>query len=66
MEDLIHHHLEGCQAVCEAKEHDLWLKEPSVGMECGLPLVTLSDSDIVETPLDIQLSKVLGTLELRN
>ena len=64
MEDVIHHHLEGCWAVHEAKEHDLWLEEPSVGMECGLPLVALSDSDIVETPLDIQLSKVLGTLEL--
>ena len=63
MEDVVHHCLEGCRAVHEAKEHDLWLKEPLGGMECGLPLVTLSDSDIVETPLDIQLSKVLGTLE---
>ena len=41
----------------------MWLKEPSVGKECGLPLVALSDSDIVETPSDIQLSKVLLTLE---
>ena len=64
MEDVVHHCLEGCRAVREAKEHDLWLKEPSVGMECGLSLVTLSDSDIVETPLDIQLSKVFGTSEL--
>ena len=64
MEDVIHHCLEGCWAVREAKEHDLWLKEPSVGMECSLPFVTLSDSDIVETPSDIQLSKVFGTLEL--
>ena len=63
-EDVIHHHLEGCWAVREAKEHDLWLKEPLVGMECSLPLVALSDSDIVETPSDIQLSKVLGTSEL--
>ena len=64
MEDVIHHHLEGCRAVCEAKEHDLWLKEPSVGMECGLPLIALLDSDILETPSDIQLSKVLDTSEL--
>ena len=64
MEDVVHHRLEGCQAVHEAKEHDLWLKEPSLGTECGLPLVVLSDSDIVETPSDIQLSKVLGTSEL--
>ena len=64
MEDVIHHHLEGCWAVHKAKEHDLWLKEPSVGMECGLPLISLLDLDIVETPLDIQLGKVLGTSEL--
>ena len=66
MEDVVHHRLEGCWAVREAKEHDLWLKEPLVGTECGLPLVALSDSDIVETPSDIQLSKVLGTSELRD
>ena len=64
MEDVIHHHLESCQAVHKAKEHDLWLEEPSVGMECSLPLVALSDSDIIETPLDIQLGKVFGTSEL--
>ena len=40
------------------KNHDLWLEEPLVGTECCLPLVALSDSDIVETPLDIQLGKV--------
>ena len=66
MEDVVHHHLEGCQAGREAKEHDLWLKEPLVGMECSLPLVALLDSDIVETTLDIQLSEVLGASELRD
>ena len=64
MEDVVHHCLKCCQAVRKAKEHDLWLKEPSVGTECGLPLITLSDSDIVETPSDIQLGKVFGTSEL--
>ena len=43
MEDVVHHCLEGCQAVRKAKEHDLWLKEPLVGMECGLPLIALLD-----------------------
>ena len=66
MEHVVHHCLEGCWAVHEAKEHDLWLEEPLVGMECGLSLIALSDSDIVKTPLDIQLSKVLGTSELRD
>ena len=64
MKDVIHHCLEGCWGVREAKEYGLWLEEPSVGTECGLPLVALSDSDFVETPSDIQLSKVFGTSEL--
>ena len=64
MEDVIHHCLEGCQAVRKAKEHDLWLKEPSVGVECSLPLITFPNSDAVETPLDIQLGEVFGTSEL--
>ena len=60
MEDVVHHHLEGCWDVHKAKEHDLWLEEPLVGTECSLPLVTLSDSDIVETPSDISLVKYLA------
>ena len=31
-------------------KHDLWLKEPLVGVECSLPLIAFPDSDIVETP----------------
>ena len=61
MEDVIHHHLEGCWAVCKAEEHNLRLKEPSIGVECGLPLITFLNPDVVETPLDIQLGEVFGT-----
>ena len=46
------------------KEHDLWLKEPLVGMEYSLPLITFPNLDIVETPSDIQLGEVFGTSEL--
>ena len=66
MEDVIHYHLKGCWAVCKAKEHDLWLKEPSVGVDCSLPLVTFPNLDVVETPPDIQLGEVFGTSELRH
>ena len=45
-------------AVGKAKEHDLWLKEPLVGMECSLPLVAFPNLDNVEAPSDIQLGKV--------
>ena len=66
MENVIHHCLEGCRAVCKAKEHDSWLKEPLVGVECSLPLIAFPNPDIVETPLDIQLGEVFGTLELHD
>ena len=66
MEDVIHHRLAGRRAIRKAKEHDLWLKEPSVGTECGFPLIAFSDSDIVETPSDIQFGEVFGTSELHD
>ena len=63
-EDVIHHCLEGCWAVHKAKEYNLWLKEPSIGAECSLPLITFPNPDIVETPPDIQLGEVFDTSEL--
>ena len=66
MEDVIHHCLEGRWAIRKTKEHDLWLKEPLIGTECGFPLITFSDLDIVETPLYIQFGEVFGTLEFHD
>ncbi|KAF8519866.1 hypothetical protein JB92DRAFT_2897395 [Gautieria morchelliformis] len=50
MEDVSHHRLECGRTV--------------VGVECGLPLVSLTDPNIVETPADIQLSEVPCPTEL--
>ena len=59
-EDVVHHHLEGSQAVDEAKEHDQGFEEASICPEGGLPLVSLFDPYIVISPLYVQLCEVLG------
>ena len=53
MEDVICHCLEGGWTVGEPKEHDQWFIEPLVGLEGGLPLISLGDVHIVVSPLDI-------------
>ena len=36
--------------VCEANEHDLWLKESVVHAEGGFPLIPFTNLNIVEAP----------------
>jgi len=64
LEDVIHHALEGGRAISEAKKHHQGFKQPSVSLEGSLPLITLSNSDIIVTPANIQLGKVLCPSEL--
>jgi len=64
LEYVIHHHLEGGWAVGESKEHHQGLKQPSVSLKCCLPLIFLSDPNIVVTPSNIQLGEVLHIMEL--
>src|SRR5882724_5466058 len=52
-EDVIHHHLECCQAVSETKEHDKRFKQASVRLKGCLPLVSILDSHVVVSPSDI-------------
>ena len=59
-EDVVHHCLEGSQAVGEAKEHDQGFKEASIRLEGGLPLISLFDLYIVISPSCVQLCEVLG------
>ena len=56
-EEVVHHGLEGGGGICEAKEHDHWLKEAAIRFERGLPLVAIAHTDIVVPPTDIQLRK---------
>ncbi|KAG5349506.1 hypothetical protein C0989_003360 [Termitomyces sp. Mn162] len=64
LEDVVHHGLEGGWAVGETKEHNKWLKQSLVGLEGHLPLISLLNVHIVVTPLDVQFSEVLHTLEV--
>jgi len=58
-EDVIHHHLEHRQAVSETKEHDKGFKQALVHPKGHLPLISILDSHIVVSPLDIQFGEVL-------
>ena len=56
-EKMIHHRLESCGCIREAKEHDHWFEEAAIRLECGLPLIAISHTDVVVPLTDIQLRK---------
>src|SRR5882672_10250927 len=58
-EDVIHHHLECRWAVSETTEHDKGFKQALVQPKGHLPLVSILDSHIVVSPLDVQFGEVL-------
>ena len=60
LEDVVHHGLEGGQAVGEAEEHNQGFEEAPICSEGGLPLVSLFDPHIVVSPTYIQFCKVAG------
>ena len=62
-EDIIHHGLECCWGVAEAEEHDKWFIQPTIRLEGCLIFISLLNADIVETPLQVELGKVLGSLQ---
>jgi hypothetical protein len=64
MENLVHHGLESSGRIAQAKEHDQWFETTSVGDECGFPLVTFPNPDIVVSPVYIKLGEDLGVLDL--
>ena len=53
--DLIHHRLEGCWRVAEAKEHDCGLKESIACFEGRFMFVAFFDTHIVVSPSYIEL-----------
>src|SRR5260221_3909013 len=63
LEDIIHHHLECHRGVTQSKEHDSWLKQPSVSSECSLPLIPFLDPHVVESPSEVKYSEELGVTE---
>ena len=61
--DIIHHCLEHCRGVTQSKEHDSWLKQPLVSLECSLPLIPFLDLHIVESPSEVKYSEELSIME---
>ena len=64
LEDVVHYRLECCRRVCQSKEHDCWLKQSSVHSEGRFPFVSLFDSDVVVSPLYVELREYSGSLEV--
>jgi hypothetical protein len=54
LEDAIHYSLEGRGSIALTKQHNHGLEEPERRFECGFPLVSISDVDIVVPPSDIK------------
>jgi len=63
-EYVIHHGLEGGWAVCETEEHYQRFEQSLVGLKGCLPLVTLTNVNIVVPPANIQLGEILGLAKL--
>jgi len=56
-ENSIHHHLECCGGVGKSKEHHGWFKQPFWGKEGCLPFIPGFDSDVVVSPMDVDLGE---------
>ncbi|KAG6884182.1 hypothetical protein C0993_000584, partial [Termitomyces sp. T159_Od127] len=63
-EDVIHHCLESGWTVGESKEYDKQFKQPPLGPEGSLPLISFLNVHIVVTPPDIQFGEVPHPLEV--
>jgi len=54
---VIHHRLESCQGVGEAKKHDGGLEEPITRFEGGLPFVSFLDANVVISPANVEFGE---------
>ena len=63
---VVHESLEGGGGVGEAEEYYSWFKEFLMGNESSFPLMSILDSDIVISPMDIKFDEDLCPLEFIN
>jgi hypothetical protein len=64
LQDVIHQPHEGGWGICQAKGHDQPLENTFFRLESSLPYISLFYGDLVVVRLQINLTKVLGPLEL--
>jgi hypothetical protein len=62
-EDGVHHHLERCRGIGEAKEHYRGFKESLWGEKGSLPFIPWFDPNIIVPPVDIKLCEEGATAE---
>ena len=63
-QDIVHHSHEICWVIFQANGHDKPFKKTFFGLEGSLPYICLLYWDLVLVVLHINLTKVLGLLEL--
>ena len=63
-EYVIHHGLEGGWAVCETEEHYQRFEQSSVGLRGCLPLITLTNVNIVVPQSDVKLCQNACMMQL--
>ena len=63
-EQVVHESLECGRGVAEAEKHDHWFKEFLVRDESSLLLMAIFDTDVVVTPMNIKLGKVVSIFQL--
>src|SRR6266481_1795226 len=64
LENIVHEVLKSSRGIGESHGHDQELKRAIACSECGLPLMTSSDADIVVACMQIKLGVDLGRAEL--
>ena len=65
-EDVVYHCLEDSQTISHFKKHHQEFKQTIVYIEDSLLLIFRLDVYVVETPVDVQFSKIFGSTELQH
>ena len=58
--DVVHESLEGGGSIAESKEHDGGFEASHGGDESGLPLIFLSDANVIISPTDVEFGEQGG------
>src|SRR6266702_3594557 len=64
--DIVHHSLECCWGVSEAKVHDCGFKEPIACFEGHFVFISFMNTDIIVPPLDIKFCVNVGIAQVTN
>ena len=63
---MVHEGWKSSGGIAESKEHDGWFKKSERGDERSFPLIFLTNTDVVVTPVNVKFSKVSGVLYVIN